>query len=257
MAIDEAIFRQAQRNILTPTLRFYGWQKPSVSLGYFQRIEQEIDLAVCREEGIDIVCRPTGGKAVYHDDDLTYAVIAGGKETFFPPDIMGTYRVISDCIVSGLRRLGIAAELADKRCGDHPHRLKASCFSAPSHFELLVDRKKICGSAQVRSRDVFLQHGSLLMTFDPVKTYEVLLPHMAPKEDQIMRLQGAVTSVKEHMACDPGSMHRKTCSALKQAFAAHFGVTLRDGELTPEEEELKARLLQTRYRQESRDREGE
>jgi lipoate-protein ligase A len=255
MAIDEAIFRQAQRTSMMPTLRCYGWCNPSVSLGYFQQVEKEIDLTVCRKEGVDIVCRPTGGKAVYHDDDLTYAVVAGEQDAFFPADIMGTYRVISQCIAASLRQFGMEVELAGRRSGGGPACLKTSCFSVPSHFELLVANKKICGSAQVRSRSVFLQHGSLLMTFDPVKTYEVMLPHLEPKEDHIRRLRESITSMSDHLALGHG-MHLKVCSALKQAFAEHFNITFREGALTPAEEGLKTKLLQTKYRRENWNREG-
>jgi lipoyl(octanoyl) transferase len=255
MAIDEAIFRQAQRTAMMPTLRCYGWSNPTVSLGYFQHVEREIDLTVCRKEGIDIVGRPTGGKAVYHDDDLTYAVVAGEKDAFFPTDIIGTYRVISQCIAAGLCQFGIKVELADRRCEGGPACLKTSCFSVPSHFELLVQNKKICGSAQVRSRGFFLQHGSLLMTFDPAKTYEVMLPHMEPKEDHVRRLRESITSMSDHLTLDDG-MHWKICSALKQAFAEHFNATFREGELTAAEESLKSRLLQTKYRRENWNREG-
>ena len=249
MAIDEAIFREAQRTAKIPTLRFYGWSKPSVSIGHFQNRANEIDLTVCQNEGIDIVCRPTGGKAVYHDDDLTYAVIAGEKNSSFPPDILGTYRVISQCMISGLRHLGIEAELAERHHGNNPEQLKASCFAVPANYELLVNRKKICGSAQVRSRGTFLQHGSLLITFDPVKTYEMMLPHAEPRSYHLRRLRDAVTSLQDYLPVSTPDSLREICFVLKQAFARHFDVILKDGELTPEEEKMKIRLLHSKYRQ--------
>ena len=120
MAIDEAVFRQAQNSPVLPTLRFYGWCRPAVSLGYFQSLSNEIDLAACRREGIDIVCRPTGGKAVYHSDDFTYAVIAADRDALFPPDILGTYEVIGRWLMAGLRELGIRAELAQNERDGSP-----------------------------------------------------------------------------------------------------------------------------------------
>ena len=243
MAEDEAIFKEAQRVPAPPTLRFYGWSKPSVSLGHFQNVDSEIDVSFCRKEGIDMVRRLTGGKAVYHDDDFTYAVIAGDKNGFFPSDIMGTYREISHCLAAGLRQLGIDAGLADKgREKNGPGCLKASCFSVPSEFEILVGGKKIWGSAQVRSRGAFLQHGSLLVSFDPVKTYEIMLPHGEPREGRIRHLRGAVTCMKDHLTCGE-DLHALVAEALKRSFSEYFGITLREDGLTPAEEALKEKLL--------------
>ncbi|MDD5167445.1 MAG: lipoate--protein ligase family protein [Syntrophales bacterium] len=248
MATDEAIFRQAQYRSSPPTLRFYGWSKPSVSLGHFQRISSEIDIEVCRNKDIDIVFRPTGGKAVFHDDDFTYAVIAGGNNGFFPDDIMGTYRAISHCLATGLRKLGIEADLADKgRRNDDPERLESSCFSVPAQFELLVRQRKICGSAQVRSRGAFLQHGSILTTFNPEKTYEIMLPHREPREEHVKRLRESVTSIREHTVYGD-DLSRVLGSALRQSFADFFKVDSLEGTLTPEEEELREALLKKDYR---------
>ena len=251
MAIDEAIFRQAGRSVVPPTLRFYGWRSPSVSLGHFQRMDDEIDMALCQKQGIDAVYRPTGGKAVYHDDDLTYAVIAGDRDGF-PSDILGTYHLIGLCLAAGLRSVGIRAEIATQGRENDPGHLRASCFSVPSRFELLVDGRKICGSAQVRSRGIFLQHGSLLLTFDPVRTYDVILPHAEPREEQIARLRGSVTSVRDHQPMPGDDRLGQICRALQGAFADRLGAVFREAGLSPEEEELKENLLRTKYRRDVR-----
>lgn len=247
MAIDEAIFRWAQKAPAPPTLRFYGWCKPAVSLGYFQSALGEIDEAACRKANIDIVSRPTGGKAVYHNDDFTYAVIAGDRDALFPKDILGTYEMISCWLVDGLRKLGIQAELAHKERNHDDATLKTSCFSTPSRFELLVGGKKICGSAQVRSRGAFLQHGSLLVTFDPARTYEVMLPHLEPREAQERRLRESVTAVQEQAPLS-GDLHRQIGDALKQAFTESFVATFQEEDLTPDEERIKKHLLREKYR---------
>jgi len=169
MAIDEAIFRANQCEEVLPTLRFYNWRLPSISIGYFQDVKGEIDVDACRKHRIDIVRRPTGGKAVYHDDEITYAVIAKGKDGLFPQNMLGTYKIISLCIRDGLSDLGINANLAGTDSLPREAHLDAFCFSSPSRYELLVDGKKICGSAQVRTHGFFLQHGSILIDFDPAK----------------------------------------------------------------------------------------
>jgi len=245
MAIDEAIFREVQRSGGPPTIRLYGWTSPAVSIGYFQHIDREIDLEACRQGGVAVVRRPTGGKAVYHDDDLTYAVIAGENDTLFPPTILETYRVISSCLVQGLRKFGLEAMLAEEVREPGKGSLVASCFSVPSLHELLVQGRKICGSAQMRSRGVFLQQGSLLMSFDPEKTCDIMLPHREPRANQVQALQEKVTSLYEHL---PRSVTREdVCQSLIEAFQEGWAVSFAEGSLTAEEEKLKDHLLATKY----------
>jgi lipoate-protein ligase A len=245
MAIDEAMFRVAQGRKMPPTLRLYGWERPAVSLGYFQDIKKEVDIEACRHRQIPIVRRPTGGKAVLHEGDMTYAVVAGERNSLFPTDILGTYRIISGCIAQGLASLGIEADMAaDSRVleGDS---LKASCFSSPSRYELLVRNRKICGSAQVRSRGVFLQHGSILMDFDPFKTCEVLLPHSKDGEGQAALLKQSVTSILEQAGSSVDI--QAVCRMVTAGFEKTLGIELAEGVLSPEERALKARLLTCKY----------
>jgi len=75
MAIDEAIMIAHRKGLVPPTIRFYQWSPPTVSLGYFQDLKKEVDIDICRKSGINIVRRPTGGKAVLHDQELTYSFI--------------------------------------------------------------------------------------------------------------------------------------------------------------------------------------
>lgn len=245
MAIDEAVFRANQLKDMPPTLRFYGWSSPTVSLGYFQKVEKEVDVETCRRHGITVIRRPTGGKAVLHDGDLTYAVIATERNPLFPPDLLGTYRVISQCIAKGLAGIGINAEMADNNRISHSDSLKASCFSSPSMYELLVKKQKICGSAQLRSHGVFLQHGSILMDFNPYKTCEIMLPHYDDCEGQVEKLKQSVTSIHEHV--DQSVDVDALCRILKTAFEDILSIQLVAGVLSTEEEELKAHLITNKY----------
>ncbi len=254
MAVDEAVFRATIRNASPPTLRFYGWRTPAVSIGRFQDAHREIDIEACGQLGIDFIRRPTGGKAVLHEKELTYAVIAGDDLPLFPPDILETYRIISGCIAQGLAECGIRAEMkADGRAAvDEP--LGASCFSHSSRYELLVAGRKICGSAQTRSHGVFLQHGSLLMEFDPGRTCAVILPHR-DRERQLDCLQNAVTSVREH-ATIPSTDEETLCLIIQDAFMQTLGIRFKEGALTPDEEALKTELITKKYRSASWNREG-
>lgn len=254
MAIDEAILRENQREKLPPTLRFYGWRTPTVSLGYFQNIGDEVDVDFCRGEDIQVVRRPTGGKAVLHKNDLTYAVIARDNNPLFPPGLLGTYRIISECIAAGLARVGIEAHLSrDGRVPDI-EGLGAYCFSIPSQYELLVKGRKICGSAQMRSKGVFLQHGSILMEFNSSLTCQAIGKSGGPLSGRIARLKKQVTSVYENIDTSPDCV--ELSNILASEFEKCLGIRLVKGELTPREEVLKERLLYNKYRTSSWNGEG-
>ena len=132
MAVDEAVFRERIRTKVPPTLRFYGWRTPAVSIGHFQDARREIDIEACRRLGIAIVRRPTGGKAVLHEQELTYAVIAGDDLPLFPPDILETYRIISGCIARGPGRMRHpGGDGSGRKRRTRTESLGTSCFSVP------------------------------------------------------------------------------------------------------------------------------
>jgi lipoyl(octanoyl) transferase len=253
MAIDEAIFRENQRTESPPTLRFYSWFPPSVSLGYFQETRKEVNVKACRRYSVDIVRRPTGGKAVLHENDLTYAIIASEHNPLFPPDILGTYKVISSCIAGGLSELGIEAEMEGNGRSYQDDSLKAACFSSPSRYELLARKKKICGSAQLRSKGIFLQHGSILVDFDPVKTCDLLLPE-GDRSRQTEKLRGSVTSIYEQIGA-PVPVEN-ICRVMKRSFEKKLDIELVEGCLTAHEESLKLRLMNDKYMNDKWNMEG-
>jgi lipoate-protein ligase A len=161
-----------------PALRFYTWDPPTVSIGRFQDMRAAVNAEACKELNIDIVRRITGGRAVLHRKELTYSITARSDDPLFPADVLGTYRVLASGLVAGLRNLGLAAEmvsrtkknasLVEKRAKD------AACFSSPSWYEVLVNERKIVGSAQRRQKGAFLQHGSILLDYDPVLEAKVI-----------------------------------------------------------------------------------
>jgi lipoate-protein ligase A len=253
MAVDEAILRVHLRRKNIPTLRFYGWQRPTLSIGHFQDYEKEVDADACRKFGVEVIRRPTGGKAVLHERELTYAVVAGADGSLIPADILASYRVISGCIARGLARIGIQASLkADGRQAPEG-TLRSSCFSFPSRYELLVGGRKICGSAQMRSHGVFLQHGSLLMDFDPMRTCAVMLPHRDAAGYADL-LRHAVTSVGEQVG--QAVQEEELCRHLKAGFEETLGIGLVEGQLLPEEAELRDELIAKKYGTEDWNRKG-
>jgi len=197
MAIDEAIAEMISFNEAGPTIRFYGWDPSAVSIGNFQNLDDEIDVERCRELGIDIVRRRTGGGAVYHDKEgeITYSVIC--PEPMVDKDINAAYRQICGWIVNGLKMVGITAEFRPIN-------------------DITVKGKKISGSAQTRRSGIFTQHGTVLYQVDPDVMFSVL------KVDQERsRSKGAsspadlVTSVSK----ESNATRNEVLTALVYAFA--------------------------------------
>jgi lipoate-protein ligase A len=178
MAVDEELLARAQAGEAMPVLRFYGWDPPAVSLGRFQHIESAVNAEACKRLGFDIIRRITGGRAVLHHRELTYSIIARTDNPLFPSTVLGTYKVIAAGLLAGLQNLGIAAEMVS-RGGRHAALVEKkpkdqACFSSPSWYEILANNKKIIGSAQRRMRGAFLQHGSILIDYDPRLETEVI-----------------------------------------------------------------------------------
>jgi lipoyl(octanoyl) transferase len=178
MALDEDLLNRAQAGEKTSVLRFYGWNPPAVSIGRFQKIESAVNAEACKRHGFDIVRRITGGRAVLHLHELTYSIIARTDNPVFPPTVHGTYKVIAAGLLAGLKNLGIDAEVVS-RGSRHAsmvdkHSKNPSCFSSPSWYEIVVNGKKIIGSAQRRLSHAFLQHGSILIDHDPALEAQVI-----------------------------------------------------------------------------------
>jgi lipoate-protein ligase A len=219
MATDEDLLALAQAGDRVPVLRFYTWHPPAVSIGRFQRIEEAVDAEACRRLGIDIVRRVTGGRAVLHDRELTYSIISRTDTALFPPDVLGTYKVIAAGLLTGFRNLGIPAEMVShgSRTGSlvNKHDRDPSCFSSPSWYEIIVKGRKIVGSAQRRLSSAFLQHGSILISYDSA---------LATKVIPCSGTASAITSIDQELGRDvpldeiKEAFRYGVCDALNIAF---------------------------------------
>lgn len=148
-------------------LRFYGWSSPTLSLGYAQKLRGDINIDYCKNNNIDIIRRPTGGRAVLHENEITYCIASSLDNRLFSKSILESYKNVNTAIASGLRRLGIDADLYKAK--DRPVERSPVCFASFSPYEILVNGKKIAGSAQRRFKNSFIQHGSLLIDIDREK----------------------------------------------------------------------------------------
>lgn len=161
MAVDRAILNAHERGDVLPTLRLYRWVRPTVSLGRFQGLG-DVDLEVCAIEGIDVCRRPTGGRGVLHDDEVTYAIVAG-LDDGLPRGVSASYRMLCGALVEAYRMIGISAELTARPRGD---RASGACYLHATHADLSLGAAKLSGSAQVWSGSTCLQHGSFVLTRD-------------------------------------------------------------------------------------------
>src|SRR5439155_18887308 len=162
MAVDEVLLDGVAAGTAPPTLRFYEWTPPCLSLGYFQPFDV-VDLDGCRALGVDVVRRPTGGRAILHDRELTYSIVLPAAVLGQDGGVLPSYYRLSLALQDGLRRLGVPATLAPASAAPSTAVHGPACFDRPSAHEILLNRRKLVGSAQVRRGGAILQHRSILV----------------------------------------------------------------------------------------------
>ncbi len=235
MAIDQALLKLKADGKSPPTLRLYKWKPSAVSLGYFQR-KRGPNPEACERLGLDVVRRPSGGRAVLHLGDLTYAIIAGTNDGI-PFDADGAYRLISKGLVIGLNALGVTADSYD---GNHSASLPTICFMRPVSGEIVWQGKKFVGNAQAWSGQTLLQHGSIAI--EPQIDYltELFRPERYPLDQFRAALSAKVTSINEIMgrAVSPDLVGE----AIRNGMGEALGITFENGELSTEESDLAEHL---------------
>ena len=220
MALDDALLAEVSSPHASPHtyLRFYQWVRPTLSLGFSQRPARVVDLDYCNLEGIDVVRRPTGGKAVLHHHELTYSV-ASNDPAFFPiADISRTYNRIALALQSGFRFLGIETTLAGHGRSARAGPLSVACFAVSNHHEVLWSGRKLVGSAQRRTKNAFLQHGSILIEFDAERLSRAL---RVCNPDSV---RAAAADLKSCLGTIPPVID--LISAMSKGFEVVFGATL-------------------------------
>lgn len=162
MALDEVLFFENQKEGSPPLFRIYGWERTAVSLGYFQKIEQACNLRECEKENLPVIRRITGGRAVYHHQDLTYCFM-GGVQTYpeLGKTVLETYRQTSQALLEGLKMLGVQAEWEKRKFTLKGQGSDLPCFASSSIYEVTYQGKKLIGSAQKRVGSWFIQQGSM------------------------------------------------------------------------------------------------
>ncbi len=162
MAVDEFLLKRAENEGGAPVLRLYSFRPPAITIGYHQDAERAIDMATAAADGLDVVRRITGGRALLHDGELTYSVTASLGPPF-GQGLADTFLAIAGVIVSALRSAGVTAETGGARHGSGESAMSSPCLVSTSRHEITAGGRKISGSAQRRTGRAFIQHGSILL----------------------------------------------------------------------------------------------
>jgi len=216
MALDEALLTNLVDHD-TPILRLYGWQPPCVSIGYFQSMEEEVDVLKCSNMGVDVVRRITGGGAVLHEFELTYTFITKN----YPANILESYHLICEPVVLCLDRLGYSAKYVPLN-------------------DIVVDNKKVSGNAQTRKNNILLQHGTILLDVDVEKMFSMLkVPSEKIKDKMIKDVKARVTGINRSF--------EDVASNLKESFAEIFGSQIITDTLSSKEKKDTEKLVIEKY----------
>lgn len=233
MAIDEAILRARIEGFAPNTIRFYRWEPSAVSIGRFQRVENEVYVENCRKYGVDIVRRISGGGTVYHDSqgEITYSVIAD-KNSLETQDISLIYRKICSGLIEALKVFGLNAGFSpgsERQCPN-----------------IVVNGKKVSGSAQAHSGNVVLQHGTLLLDVDLNRMFTLLkVPWAKSIVDVICVAQEKITSLRHELGFKPKI--EDVYSALVKGFEKALKVKLSEGSLSDYEIDVAKNLCEEKF----------
>jgi len=226
MAVDEAMLEAHAAGDTPPTLRVYGWQPSAVSLGKFQPVESTINLAACQELGIDVVRRPTGGRAILHTaDEVTFSIVVSAAR-LGASGVMDCYRTLAGGIMAALRLLGVEAELVERAApAANPEAARdPACFAVKSRCDLVVGSHKLVGSAQVQRKGFLLQQNSLPLRLGAEDWGRVFLrPQVAPAAAGLCEAAGREFGYSE------------VAEALRRGFAEHLPVAFEANGLTETE----------------------
>lgn len=250
MAVDEALMKSCRAEKSPPVIRFYRWSPPGLSLGYNQELAKEVDREVCNSKRIDIVRRLTGGRAILHDNELTYSIIVRKDEGFLPESILESYKIISAGIIKGLQEVGLNVDLkALEKNKKIPKGFSAACFDAPSWYEVIAGNKKLVGSAQTRQRGIILQHGSIPFSIDADLLFS-LLKIDKDKTRQRLKKRFLHKATAIDWETDKKISLEKLKNSLRNGWEDIFAVTLKDSKLFSQEQRWVTELIENKYKTE-------
>ncbi|MFX0559938.1 biotin/lipoate A/B protein ligase family protein [Tepidibacillus infernus] len=253
MALDEALLEWHSKGQFPPTIRFYGWDPATLSIGYFQKLHREINLQKVKEHGIGLVRRLTGGRAVLHDKELTYSVVISENHPKMPKTVTEAYRIISLGLLEGFKQLGLHAYFSVPETKEELDKLKnprsSVCFDAPSWYELVVEGRKVAGSAQTRQKGVILQHGSILLDLDEDILFD-LFQYPSDRVRERMQRNFKNKAVAINQIATRKINLEEVREAFKSGFEKGLNIRLEPYTLTEDEMNFVEELAKKRYEHE-------
>ncbi len=245
MAVDEVLLESVGQGLSHPCLRLYSWEPPCLSIGYAQPCS-DVDQERLRDLGWDWVRRLTGGRAILHTDELTYSVIASQSEPRVSGGVLESYQRLSKALLSALHSMDIPAEAHQIHQGSENKGIGAVCFEVPSNYEIVVNGKKLIGSAQARRKNGVLQHGTLPLWGDLTRITNLLTySNYKTREEAAERLLSRATTVETVLG------NKIAWDAAANAFIAGFQTELDldfvKGELSFDELKRTEELMQEKY----------
>jgi len=247
MALDMAMTQMVAEKKAPPTLRLYGWFPPAISLGYHQS-ENDVDVNRCRLDNIDVVLRPTGGRAILHANELTYAVSIPPSSPFFHQDIQSVYEIISRCLVTSLKQLGIDVdfERVKKTPKDFSRgELSTLCYASSVQNEICLGRRKLVGSAQRRIQGSVLQHGSILIGDEHLSITNYLTAPNEAWRDRVRQYMQKNT-ISLNQVSDSAVAYETLANTLFVGFQKELEVELQRGDIS-ETEWRRAKQLEKKF----------
>ncbi|HUT04900.1 MAG TPA: biotin/lipoate A/B protein ligase family protein [bacterium] len=248
MAADESLFVNFDSASAEPVLRLYGWDRPCISLGYFQKANDAIRKKSCEKMGVDVVRRITGGRAVLHDQEVTYCVVASSRRGPFAGQLLDCYRAIADCLSAGCEALGLdrdKLEVVTGR-GTGGRSDSAACFMMTSAYEILVGGRKLIGSAQKRGDGAFVQHGSIPLRIDMALARSVM--HLDGVSGELSAVQGPVCLEE---AVGRRLDYEEVRHAIARGFASCLGTSIELSDMNEGERKVAEKLARDKYSLES------
>ncbi|MBU0762571.1 MAG: lipoate--protein ligase family protein [Candidatus Altiarchaeota archaeon] len=225
MGLDESILTHISRGESSTTLRFYAWEPKAVSIGYFQNINDEVDIHLCKEKNVDVVRRVTGGGAVYHDMELTYSFIT--SQDNLPADVLESYKIICGGLVAGFGEFGVKAEFAPLN-------------------DVVTGGKKISGNAQTRRMGCVLQHGTILLSVDLQTMFSLLkISSEKIREKMIAAASERVTSLEK--AIGRKVAYDEALKAFTDGFQKSMGLEYTRSQPSESEVKYALNLQNTKY----------